>query len=228
MERDELMSTWQLPFPDSKLGARFGAVSKFRIANNLGPHRGTDWIAAEGTKIPAITSGTVMAVQYSKQMGWCIIHTAWADNKTWHIGYSHLQFKPTLKVGDKVETGETLGLIGSTGTASSGPHCHITIGRGLKSLFWGKVLDIRVFIGEQLKKQPTKATVKPKQLAPKVIVPKKVVVPAKAAPKAAKTYVVKSGDSYWKIGRATGVDYRKLQKLNNNKPLQPGDQIRLG
>lgn len=40
-------------------------------------------------------------------------------------------------------------------------------------------------------------------------------------------YTVKAGDSYWKIGKAFGIDYRKLQRINSNKALNPGDIINL-
>ena len=40
-------------------------------------------------------------------------------------------------------------------------------------------------------------------------------------------YTVKSGDSYWKIGKQFGIDYRKLQRINSNKQLNPGDIIKL-
>ena len=64
--------------------------------------------------------------------------------------------------------------------------------------------------------------------------PKAAAKPAAKAPVAKKVdttvkslYTVKAGDSYWKIGKAVGIDYRKLQKLNNNKDLRPGDKIKL-
>jgi LysM repeat protein len=69
----------------------------------------------------------------------------------------------------------------------------------------------------------------PKQAAAPVVESKPVV--AKTSPKlAAKKpvfYVVKSGDSYWSIGKEFGVDFRKLQKLNAGKALHPDDKIRI-
>jgi murein DD-endopeptidase MepM/ murein hydrolase activator NlpD len=165
------MATWKLPFAEKYVTGEFGTRSKFRIANNLGPHRGTDWARPSGTKIPAVTSGTVSIVQYSKILGWVLVHTAWADGKTWYVGYSHLLEKPDLKVGDKVKMGQTVGLMGSTGSASSGPHLHATLGDTPKSVFWGKVYDLKAFIYKQIEsdkpaakpatKPATKATAKP-------------------------------------------------------------------
>lgn len=51
---------------------------------------------------------------------------------------------------------------------------------------------------------------------------------------AGKTYTVKAGDSYWAIaeknpikGLATSEATKVLQKLNDNKPLHPGDVIKI-
>ena len=56
-------------------------------------------------------------------------------NKTlYYIGYCHLQH-PGLPVGTKVKEGETIGLVGNTGSASTGSHCHITVSKHLKGVF---------------------------------------------------------------------------------------------
>lgn len=82
------------------------------------------------------------------------------------------------------------------------------------------------------KKPAAKTAAKP--AAKKAAAPKAAAKPAAKAPVAKKVdttvkslYTVKAGDSYWKIGKAVGIDYRKLQKLNNNKDLRPGDKIKL-
>lgn len=256
------MTAWKLPFPDKYVTGEFGTRSKFRIANNLGPHRGVDWARPSGTKIPAVTSGTVALVQWSRVLGWVLVQTGWAEGKTWYIGYSHLLEKPTLKVGDKIKTGQAVGMMGSTGSASSGPHLHATLGTTKKSVFWGKVYDLKAFIKKQIeaeapKKKPAtkkgsagtaKGATKPlstKTTAIKTVqnkpAPKKPATKKPAAkpvtekpaakrpaPNVTKRmYNVKAGDSYWKIGKQFGIDYRKLQKLNNSKPLHPGDIINL-
>ena len=222
------MATWKLPFADKFVTGEFGTRSKFRIANNLGPHRGVDWARPSGTKIPAVTSGTVALVKYSKVLGWVLVQTGWAENKTWFVGYCHLLEEPTLKVGDKVKMGQTVGLMGSTGSASSGPHLHATLGTTKNSVFFGKVYDLKAFIKKQIENEAAELPEKAEKPAPKVVVAEKAPKPSKPAAKPAKTYTVKSGDSYWKIGKALGIDYRKLQKLNNNKQLHPGDKIKIG
>tara|TARA_R110000764_G_scaffold172631_1_gene259444 strand:- start:690 stop:1358 length:669 start_codon:yes stop_codon:yes gene_type:complete len=221
------MANYKLPFEDKYVTGEFGTRSKYRIANNLGPHRGVDWARPSGTKIPAVSKGTVALVKWSRILGWVLVHSVWAEGKVWYVGYSHLLEKPTLQVGDKVKTGETIGLCGSSGSASSGPHLHATLGRTKKSVFWGQVYDLKGFIKKQIKNEATGAPKSDKKPAPKVVAPKKAVKPSKAATQAPRSYTVKSGDSYWKIGKSFGIDYRKLQKLNNSKPLHPGDKIRI-
>lgn len=136
------MSTWMRPFADKHITGQFGTRSAFRIRNGLGPHRGTDWARPNKTPIPAITDGTIALVHYSKIIGWCIVQTAWAEGKTWYIGYAHLAKKPKLKVGDKIKMGQPIGLCGNTGKASSGPHLHATLSTSKKGIFWGKVFDL--------------------------------------------------------------------------------------
>lgn len=76
----------------------------------------------------------------------------------------------------------------------------------------------------EVKRQEEKAAAK----TPAPVAPEK----PQAAP--GKTYTVKAGDSYWAIASAHPVDgklinecVKKLQDLNNNKPLHPGDIIKL-
>jgi murein DD-endopeptidase MepM/ murein hydrolase activator NlpD len=163
------MSKWKLPFEEKYVTGEFGTRSKFRIANNLGSHRGTDWARPSGTNIPAITDGTVALVQYSKILGHVLVQTGWAEGKTWYIGYSHLLEESSLKVGDTVKVGDTIGIMGSTGSASSGPHLHATLGTTKKAVFYGKVYDLKAFIIKEMASAPAAkkpAAAKPAAKAP--------------------------------------------------------------
>lgn len=164
------MKAWKKPFPDKYLTGEFGTRSKYRIANNLGPHRGTDWAPGVNKLIPSIDDGTLRLLQWSNVLGWVAVYSAWFDGKTYYIGYCHLSCAKhgpeckgpkvhgahspftSTKVGDKKKQGEPVGRVGNTGSASSGAHLHCTLSKSLKGVFYGSVLDIRVFIEDTIKK----------------------------------------------------------------------------
>lgn len=165
--------TWQKPFPDKLVTGEFGTRSAYRIKNGLGPHRGTDWAPKGNTVIPAIANGTIKLIQWSDVLGWVVVQTAWANGKTYYIGYCHLSCAKhgvnckgpkklgdhsplkSTKVGDKKKAGEPVGRVGTTGKASSGPHLHATLSNSLKGVFYGTVYDLKGFIEEQAKKPST-------------------------------------------------------------------------
>ncbi len=128
--------TWKLPFPDKNITGHYGTLSEYRKKMGLQPHSGTDWAMKGGTPIPAIANGTIAFVGESKILGHVIVQTAMsADKKVWYLGYCHLQKAPTLKVGDKIKVGQTIGLVGTTGSASSGNHLHATASSKVKGVF---------------------------------------------------------------------------------------------
>lgn len=128
--------SWKLPFPDKKITGHYGTMSEFRKKNGMQAHSGTDWAMPEGTKIPAIAKGTVKLVQFSKVLGWVLVQSAMDKEGTiWYIGYCHLKEEPKVEVGTKLALGDTIGLVGNTGSASSGPHLHATISKKAKGVF---------------------------------------------------------------------------------------------
>lgn len=125
----------KLPFHHSKITGRFGTLSEFRKARGLQPHSGLDFAMPVGTPIPALANGTIVLSQESKVLGHVVVLRIMdKQKKLAYIGYSHLQ-KPGLAVGTKVKEGETVGFVGNTGSASSGPHLHMTVSREVKGVF---------------------------------------------------------------------------------------------
>jgi len=99
------------------------------------PHSGADWARPEGTPIPAISNGTVVLQQWSDVLGnVSVLRVMGHDKKLYYVGYCHLKAEG-LKVGTKVKEGETVGLVGNTGSASSGAHLHLTVSKELKGVF---------------------------------------------------------------------------------------------
>lgn len=128
--------TWIKPFPDKAITGHYGTLSEFRRKNGMQPHSGTDWAAKAGTLIPAIANGTIVGIFESKILGHVLVQRVMDKNKkVWFIGYCHLHKKPTLAEGTKVKAGDPIGLVGNTGSASSGPHLHATLSKTLKGVF---------------------------------------------------------------------------------------------
>lgn len=99
------------------------------------PHSGLDFAVPVGTPIPALASGTIVLQQESKVLGHVtVLRIMDKAKKLKYIGYCHLQ-KPGLPVGTKVKEGETVGLVGNSGSASSGPHLHITVSDQVKGVY---------------------------------------------------------------------------------------------
>ena len=125
----------KLPFHHSKITGRFGTLSEFRRKNNMQPHSGLDFAMPEGTPIPALANGTIVLSQESKVLGHVVVLRIMdKQKKLAYIGYCHLK-APGLEVGTKVTEGETVGLVGNTGSASSGAHLHMTVSREVKGVF---------------------------------------------------------------------------------------------
>jgi murein DD-endopeptidase MepM/ murein hydrolase activator NlpD len=125
----------KLPFHHSKITGRFGTLSEFRKARGMQPHSGLDFAMPIGTPIPALANGTIVLSAESKVLGYVVVLRIMDKaKKLKYIGYCHLQ-KPGAAVGTKLKEGETVGLIGNTGSASSGPHLHMTVSDEVKGVY---------------------------------------------------------------------------------------------
>lgn len=119
------------PFSPKVRGDEFGNLAPYR---NGRPHRGQDWHPVELSAIKAITSGTVFVNEWTDVLGWIVIHSA--KDGHWVL-YAHLAKQSDLKKGDKVVGGETvIGKVGGgkykSGSASTGAHLHLSIGKANK------------------------------------------------------------------------------------------------
>lgn len=123
------------PFEPKFITGRFGTLSEFRKKNGMQPHSGVDWARPEGTPIPSIANGTIVLQQWSDVLGnVSVLRVMGKDKALYYIGFCHLKAEG-LKVGTKVKEGDVVGLVGNTGSASSGAHLHLTVSKELKGVF---------------------------------------------------------------------------------------------
>ena len=98
--------------------SRYGASSSIRRSK----HTGLDIATSSGTPIKATASGTVTFAQYSGSYGNLVKIDHGNGVETW---YGHCS-KFNTKVGTKVNAGDVIAYVGSTGN-STGPHLHFEI-----------------------------------------------------------------------------------------------------
>lgn len=96
-----------------------GTVSSHYGQRGEETHRGVDFAAPSGSPIVSIKSGVVVTSEFNSSWGEYVV-VAHEDGMA--SLYAH-QSQRLVKVGDQVEAGDILGLVGSTGD-STGPHLH--------------------------------------------------------------------------------------------------------
>lgn len=99
-------------------------TSRYGVSSNIrsGAHTGTDIACSSGTPIKAVSAGEIVFSARSGSYGNLIKINHGNGVETW---YAHCK---TLyaKVGQKVEAGDVIAAVGSTGN-STGPHLHLEI-----------------------------------------------------------------------------------------------------
>ncbi len=111
-------------------------MSKARVSSNFGvrvhpiskkrkPHNGVDFAAPTGTKIYAAADGVITKRHRSRSAGNLIE----IDHGDYITVYMHQnRFAKGLKVGSRVQQGQLIGYVGTTGF-STGPHLHYELRR---------------------------------------------------------------------------------------------------
>jgi peptidoglycan LD-endopeptidase LytH len=91
-------------------------------------HNAIDIMAPHGTPVIAAAPGTVERLFYSQGGGGITAYIR-SDDQQWIYYYAHLQdYAPGLKEGQRVERGDRIGTVGSSGNASpEGPHLHFAV-----------------------------------------------------------------------------------------------------
>lgn len=118
------MAIYIEPFDKAFRGDGFGNLAPYRKGK---PHRGQDWHPAVNSTIPAICDGQIVKYFYSEVLGH-VLEQLTADG--YFVQYAHLADRPkSMKPGKLIKRGQTIGRVGNTGSASTGPHLHLQMAR---------------------------------------------------------------------------------------------------
>lgn len=106
------------------LSSRFGARS---VTGGSSNHKGLDVSVAEGSTLVACADGTIKETGYDNSRGNYILisHGTTSSGLSIETYHYHLS-EVSVKAGDTVTAGQTIGKTGNTG-ASTGPHLHICL-----------------------------------------------------------------------------------------------------
>ena len=107
-----------LPVHGYRLTGRFGDHSGLWSSM----HTGLDFAAPSGTSIHSVTSGVVTSAGYDGSFGYKTVVRLTDGIELW---YCH-QDVQLVRVGERVQAGEVIGVIGSTGNVT-GPHLHLEV-----------------------------------------------------------------------------------------------------
>lgn len=108
------------PLDFFRITSRFTNARKHPILKIYRPHHGIDYAAPVGTPVKTIGSGTVIKKAY--QAGGGGNYLVIRHNSSYTTTYMHLsKFAKGIEVGSKVQQGQVVAYVGSTGL-SSGPH----------------------------------------------------------------------------------------------------------
>lgn len=119
---DALSPGWVFPVDGGKITSKFG-MRKHPKTGRWRMHEGVDIAKGMGAPIRAVEAGTVVESRPATGYGWIIV----IDHKQYQTVYAHMYRKDVkVKVGDRVEKGQIIALMGSNGN-STGPHLHLEL-----------------------------------------------------------------------------------------------------
>jgi len=117
----ESNATWLKPCKYTKLTSPFG-WRVHPVHKDWRFHYGVDLAGSAGTPIKATRAGTVKTAKYSSSAGYYVTIDHGDGFSSQYMHMTHY----IVKAGQKVEAGEVIGYMGSTGT-STGNHLHFSI-----------------------------------------------------------------------------------------------------
>lgn len=107
------------PVAYGRISSAFNRKRFHPVLKRVRPHLGTDYAAPYGTPILAVSAGTVTKASYTKGNG---RYVKIKHDDTYSTQYLHMsKYGPGIKAGVRVNQGQVIGYVGSSGLAT-GPH----------------------------------------------------------------------------------------------------------
>lgn len=107
------------PLKYSRISSTFSHSRMHPVLRIRRPHHGVDYAAPRGTPVHSVGSGTVQEARFAGGAGRMV---KIRHNATYTTAYLHLSgFGPGIKAGARVQQGQVIGYVGSSGL-STGPH----------------------------------------------------------------------------------------------------------
>ncbi len=208
-------------FPAGRLLGQFTLPANGNVISRFGPragrmHSGTDIKMNRGDTVFAVFDGAVSQACYWYGYGNMVVLNHGSNLTT---SYSHLSGF-LVKTGEKIKKGQPVGLAGNTGRASTN-HLHFEIREGGRAFDPELVFDfenakIRDEVPEIYNLTELYQTLNPVAYSVNEPTPQK--------------YIVKNGDSLWKISRRFRTSINALcllNDLNENSVLRVGMVLKL-
>ena len=108
------------PLEFSRISSKFSNARFHPVLKIYRAHHGVDYAAPTGTPVRSIGAGTIVAKGYQASGGGNFLKVK--HNNAYLTSYMHLsKFAAGISVGTRVDQGDVIGYVGSTGL-SSGPH----------------------------------------------------------------------------------------------------------
>jgi len=109
----------QAPLEFTRISSGYNMKRFHPVLKKVKPHLGTDYAAPKGTPIVSVADGTVVEASYSGGNG---NYVKIKHDDTYTTQYLHMsKFAKGMKKGIRVQQGDVIGYVGSTGLAT-GPH----------------------------------------------------------------------------------------------------------
>ena len=109
---------------EPRITSRFSSSRRHPVLHTSRAHRGVDYAAPVGAPVIAAAGGTVVSVTRDGANGRMVRlrHASGYESRYLHLS----AFARGLRAGDRVDQGDTIGFVGSSGLAT-GPHLHYAL-----------------------------------------------------------------------------------------------------